>query len=571
METADRMDVVVMQLPRFYLDSLNVSVLTMSRFVAGGVRVVGSRDGFSLEESFGPASATPGYGIRHTCTTFPGFSGCPILNLKGEVVGIHTGARKDETANDGTAFVDLILRAKKSIRTMESYEEIDMAQASWRDIEDLEGRATRFLDRDFVEWDSSRFDFSYSGPNVAWADYDDEELWGTGADYSGRYGEDAMSILSQTCGSRKLMDRLGLDSQTLPRSRVDADLRSVNTQFVDNFLEKRRVAKAAQAETNRLENERMRDRAALHKLHAAARQRQQHKINLEKFERRMALRSTAVLTGLQTVRTTSELYWKRPMLDFGSLKTNPILPRTLSVLSLDSVTIGGEVRQLPIFSTMTEALRLMGQLRKELRDLQTKSKPSKNKASSRSSDAQSIRVQPPPAQPLTPEVSRNVENFAGPHVPPKEPAQVSPPTAPFAQGPSLRMVSGELRRLRPRRKNLPRVAGTNAPTWQQMVTFMATSQHQIRDPRPGQVEKARFYDRMSPLELSELYDQKIAEVRSRKQWRRQENALLNVRRGFATPNPFAPLAPRQVLCTCVLCRGMRTHPFPPIGPAPPSL
>jgi hypothetical protein len=236
------------------------------------------------------------------------------------------------------------------------------------------------------------------------------------------------------------------------------------------------------------------------------------------------------------------------MLDFGISKRTPATPRVLSELSLDLAHINGANRQLPVYTSMSEALRIMGQLRKEISDVSKKLKPLRLKGVLRSVVGQGGKLAESlkPAPPQTTADFRRSEACNGPPAADKVSGKVlrfTPPTAPSAM--RRAPLSGTVRS-KPQSRNSGKPVGHPNP--RQMVTFIVTHQHWVQSLRPGQAQAMEFYRFMPLPELLQVYREMVPQVLARKRWRRHENAFLNVTAGSVTPRIFAPspVSPRKV-------------------------
>jgi len=94
------------------------------------VRVKGSPDSNIWFESSGVSHpiARP-FGFNHLASTQPGWSGAPVFNNDGKVVGIHTGSKIDrvtnEVVNEATAITDIITCLLRVTKTSVVFKESD--------------------------------------------------------------------------------------------------------------------------------------------------------------------------------------------------------------------------------------------------------------------------------------------------------------------------------------------------------------------------------------------------------------------------------------------------------------
>jgi hypothetical protein len=114
------------------ISALGVKPLKTSAFVEGTAKSVGSTNGLIWSTANGNVDKDDvAFRFRHTSTTYPGWSGTPILNREtGAVIGIHTEAKGCGTANAGTALFSLLATVYKKagqLSRKESYEEYTVA------------------------------------------------------------------------------------------------------------------------------------------------------------------------------------------------------------------------------------------------------------------------------------------------------------------------------------------------------------------------------------------------------------------------------------------------------------
>lgn len=98
----------------------------------GTVRIVGTSDSHAWMSSSGTTGrSNTVFQFTHKASTQPGWSGSPVFNKDGKVVGVHTGSTFTDgvVVNEATAIVDILMfmhrKTKTALVTKESFEEYD--------------------------------------------------------------------------------------------------------------------------------------------------------------------------------------------------------------------------------------------------------------------------------------------------------------------------------------------------------------------------------------------------------------------------------------------------------------
>jgi len=134
-------DFVVLNDSRLFT-AWGVKVLKSSSYADTAISTVGTRDGSNWYLASGRSFAKKmiAFVFNHESSTQVGWSGSPILNGSGDVVGIHTGSvpLNGKIINTGTAVFDLLfaLRGANKLKVLESYEEYQ--KSAWSNDTQLE-------------------------------------------------------------------------------------------------------------------------------------------------------------------------------------------------------------------------------------------------------------------------------------------------------------------------------------------------------------------------------------------------------------------------------------------------
>jgi len=117
-----------------FLVSQFIKTLSGAGYVLNSnVSIIGTANGGTWYKTQGitAPSKSRAFSFFHQATTQPGWSGCPIFDKNGKVVGVHTGSvtEDDRVLNEATGIYDLIsammAATKSKVVTKESFEEYD--------------------------------------------------------------------------------------------------------------------------------------------------------------------------------------------------------------------------------------------------------------------------------------------------------------------------------------------------------------------------------------------------------------------------------------------------------------
>lgn len=232
-------DIMLIEIPDYVWASLGVKALSVRPLVAASaVFVTGVSPAGEVLTSSGTANPLAHFGYAsHTASTFPGFSGTPLIS-KNCVMGVHTGASRDRMDNLATA-IDILIDSKESPVSGKKWRR-EEAEEEYELDDDADNRLVRKKERRYVQ--DMRNDsivigdqririrsdedraytvqvdaLEYTGPNVSWADYDDEEEWDS--DWEGFQNPSSGRSTPQETGSTGSDSRSDSMSGRRPRSR----------------------------------------------------------------------------------------------------------------------------------------------------------------------------------------------------------------------------------------------------------------------------------------------------------------------------------------------------------------
>lgn len=140
-----KLDFALIKIPNRYWSKLSVSSSPLIPLKGAGslVKIYGGSSN-ELVSSFGKVERDPDNYCRlvHTASTAPGWSGAPLYNSKGFVVGVHTGALKMGVSNEAVDVATFMaaLSLKETVYseiglTLIDYDEIDFRDYEFDDFE----------------------------------------------------------------------------------------------------------------------------------------------------------------------------------------------------------------------------------------------------------------------------------------------------------------------------------------------------------------------------------------------------------------------------------------------------
>lgn len=168
---------------------LGVKALKMTHTTSGSVTTYGVDSSGRLNSSLGSVrrDKSKPFGLLHTASTEPGWSGTPLIN-SGGIVGWHTGAGETSLPSNVATSVAALLAATHSKES--PFTAGKFVHVEWDELLDRDdvSRAIAFGRNgrvDFMVSDSDysrRYDYDFSGQSIvgqSWADFeDDDEEWG---------------------------------------------------------------------------------------------------------------------------------------------------------------------------------------------------------------------------------------------------------------------------------------------------------------------------------------------------------------------------------------------------------
>lgn len=161
------------------------------------------------------------FGFVHQATTHPGWSGCPIFDKNGKVIGVHTGSKteNDQIVNEATAIYDvvsaLLSATKSSVVTKESFEEYDSNVWKTSQIGGSVNRADKLTFGDSVlklnsyEWNFSLDDWEDTDEMDFTVDPDFVDETKESADFQSGLGKDDLRQ-QKNCTSSETMSETKL-------------------------------------------------------------------------------------------------------------------------------------------------------------------------------------------------------------------------------------------------------------------------------------------------------------------------------------------------------------------------
>ncbi|AHB64347.1 polyprotein P2a2b [Solanum nodiflorum mottle virus] len=178
-----KLDFALIKIPNKYWSSLGVGVSTLIP-LKGSESIVTVYGGPSTElaSSFGKVSRDSSNYLRllHTASTAPGWSGSPLYNSKGFVVGLHTGVQEFGVENEG---VDVAALLPYILKKETVYSDIGLTQI---DVDEVPSRGFQFDDFEIhgeyeFKGKMAKGEIALYKPYTplkggkAWADYSDDD------------------------------------------------------------------------------------------------------------------------------------------------------------------------------------------------------------------------------------------------------------------------------------------------------------------------------------------------------------------------------------------------------------
>nr|UHS71582.1 MAG: hypothetical protein 1 [Barnaviridae sp.] len=157
-------------------------ILTSAAYSRGDIFVKGTVDGTNWFSTMGFSEPQSLFKFTHACSTVKGWSGAPVMNKDGHVVGVHTGSiRKDGTVvNEATAICDIMAayfkHTKTNIGNKESYSDYDHEE--WRETvlgSKREWRDTIIVNKQQLQLYDMGAGFSFR--DAPWADDVDDDMF----------------------------------------------------------------------------------------------------------------------------------------------------------------------------------------------------------------------------------------------------------------------------------------------------------------------------------------------------------------------------------------------------------
>jgi len=502
------LDVVLLEDARWLYASMRVSVLASHRYRSGTCVTQGTGNGVEWMSAMGKSEkGKTCFRIKHKSTTFPGWSGSPLLDLGNRVIGIHTGSdfRDGEYYNEAVGFVDLMRALRKRTRRNESFE--DFEKSEWSVVErelELEREAEAYAEE--IEWYEDRYRMGFYRDSYGWADYSDNDSEAGESEFSdepeaeqgdrdhGRYEFSSASFkdngLASTSG---LVNSLDLAATGIVGRK---------TQDWGSLIQQAKAAERKKESTRRRMCELM-----------------------ERFNKRIA----SPLPRL-------------PFLDDcviglkGRLQHKFVVPHRSNPYIIGDNIVGvdrNSVQYKILDYVLKEAMALYNLGRSSRQKLNMLRKRVLEDSLSSEEQDSSCRAGKPVFATRNPfeVLSQSLKDSHGQTVTEvrfddlSAGTALSPPKGPRNQRPLRLQLQS---RRQPMRSASQRYSSYGKTMWEK-ITFMVTGQHRVDAWRPGQQAQFEMWERRSlefPQRFEEAYLRNLAEKRSRVQQRRYENSLM---------------------------------------------